>query len=77
MEEKFIELFKETLEIDGRELELSDEFRHYDEWDSLSQLSLIAMLDDEYGVEIENEDFVKVKTLQDLINEVKKRQNGE
>jgi acyl carrier protein len=77
MEEKFIELFKETLEIDGRELSLEDEFRHYDEWDSLSQLSLIAMLDDEYGVEIENEDFVMIKTLGDLIEEVKKRKNGE
>ena len=77
MEEKFIELFKETLEIDDRELSLEDEFRHYDEWDSLSQLSLIAMLDDEYGVEIENEDFVMIKTLGDLIEEVKKRKNGE
>ena len=76
MEEKFIELFKESLEIEARELELSDEFRHYDEWDSLSQLSLIAMLDDEYGVEIENEDFAMIKTLQDLINEVKKRQQA-
>ena len=77
MEEKFIELFKETLEIDGRELGLEDEFRHYDEWDSLSQLSLIAMLDDEYVGEIENEDFVMIKTLGDLIEEVKKRKNGE
>lgn len=74
MEEKFIELFKETLEIEDRELAFSDEFRHYDEWDSLSQLSLIAMLDDEYSVEIENEDFVMIKTLGDLIEEVKKRQ---
>ena len=73
MEEKFIELFKETLEIEDRELSLDDEFRHYDEWDSLSQLSLIAMLDDEYGVEIENEDFTLIKTLGALIEEVKKR----
>ncbi len=74
MEEKFIELFKEILEIEGREPQLSDEFRHYDEWNSLSRLSLIAMLDDEYGVEIENEDFARIKTLADLIDEVKKRQ---
>ena len=73
MEEKFIELFKETLEIEDRELSLDDEFRHYDEWDSLSQLSLIAMLDDEYGVEIENEDFTLIKTLGALIEEVKKK----
>lgn len=75
MEEKFISLFKEALEIDGRELQLSDTFRDYDEWDSLSYLSVIAMLDDEYGIEIETEDFVMLKTLGDLIEEVKKRQN--
>ena len=74
MEEKFIENLRETLEIDSRELQLSDEFRHYDEWDSLGQLSLIAMLDEEYGVEIENEDFARLKTLQDLLDEIKKRQ---
>ena len=74
MEEKFISLFKEALEIDGRDILLTDTFRDYDEWDSLSYLSVIAMLDDEYGVEIETEDFVMLKTLGDLIEEVKKRQ---
>jgi len=73
MEENFISLFKEALEIDGRELQLTDTFRDYDEWNSLGYLSVIAMLDDEYGVEIENEDFALLKTLGDLIEEVKKR----
>lgn len=77
MEKQFIEHFKEALEINERNPEPADEFRHYDEWDSLSQLSLIAMLDDEYGVEIENEEFAKLKTIQDLIDTVKKRQSGE
>lgn len=74
MEEKFIAMFKEALEIEERELQLTDTFRDYDEWDSLSYLSVIAMLDDEYGVEIETEDFSMLKTLGDLIGEVKKRQ---
>lgn len=74
MEEKFITLFKEALEIENRELQLSDTFRDYDEWDSLSYLSVIAMLDDEFGIEIETEDFVKLKTLQDIINEIRNRQ---
>ncbi len=74
MEEKFIALFKEALEIEDREPQLTDTFRDYDEWDSLSYLSVIAMLDDEYGVEIETEDFVMLKTIQDIINEVNKRQ---
>lgn len=73
METKFIELLKEILEIEDRDLNLSDEFRHYSEWDSLGYLELIAMMDEEFGVAIENDDFGKLITLQDLINEVKNR----
>jgi len=70
MKEKFINSLKETLEIQNREILLSDKFREYKEWDSLAQLSLIAMLDDEYGVAIENEKFVKLLTVEDLMNEI-------
>ena len=73
MQEKFIQQFKEILEIEDRDLDLNDEFRDYPEWDSLGYLELIAMLDEEFGVAIENDDFGKLITLQDLINEVKKR----
>jgi acyl carrier protein len=73
METKFIESLKEILEIEDRELELTDEFRQYPEWDSLGYLELIAMMDEEYGVAIENDDFGKLITLQDLINEIKNR----
>jgi acyl carrier protein len=70
MKEKFINSLKETLEIQNREVQLSDKFRDYKEWDSLAQLSLIAMLDDEYGVAIENAEFMKLITVEDLMNEV-------
>lgn len=70
MKEKFINSLKDTLEIQNREVQLSDKFRDYKEWDSLAQLSLIAMLDDEYSVAIENEDFMKLITVEDLMNEV-------
>ena len=76
MEEKFISLFKEILEIEDQELDLKDEFRDYPEWDSLGYLELIAMLDEEYGVAIENDDFGKLRTLEDLINEVKNRMDN-
>ena len=74
MEKVFIQKMTEALEIESKTVELSDIFRDYDEWDSLSQLSLIAMLDEEYGVEIESEDFKKLITVEDLLNEVNKRQ---
>jgi acyl carrier protein len=74
MEEKFIELFKETLEIKGAEINLNTKFRDLENWDSLSFLSVLAMLDEEYGVIIEGNDFKKLVTIEDLINEVKKKQ---
>ena len=76
MEKKFIELLMDILEIEDRELSLKDEFRHYPEWDSLGYLELIAMMDEEFGVAIENDDFGKLTTLEDLINEVKNRMDN-
>lgn len=75
MREQFLTLLKETLEIEGREISPEDVFRDYNEWDSLSQLSLIAMLDEEYGIEIEMVDFNKLITVGDLMGEVMKRKN--
>lgn len=73
MTEKFIELLKESFEIEDREVYLDDHFRDYPEWDSLTQLTLIAMLDENYEVEIEMTDFNKLQTIGELIEEVKKR----
>lgn len=74
---QFIENLKEALEMEnGRTISWNDEFRHYDEWDSLGQMSLIAMMEDHYGVTIENEDFENLVTVQDLFEEVKKRSNS-
>jgi len=69
METKFLEAFKEALERED-EINLTDEFRTYPEWNSLAYLSVIAMLDENYGVSIELADFRKQITLGDLMNEV-------
>lgn len=66
MEEKFLELFKETLDIEDRELKMSDKFRDYEEWDSIANLSVVAMIDVEYEVIIENSVFKELQTLQEL-----------
>ncbi len=73
MEEQFLAHIREALEIEDREISMEESFRDFDEWDSLSRLSLIAMLDDEYNVAIEEEVFKKLITLQDLYNEVQLR----
>ena len=69
MEAKFLDLFKEVLEIEDKEISLNDE------WDSLAYLSVIAMLDDEFEIVIETEDFKKIRTVGDLLKEVKERTN--
>lgn len=74
MEERFIDLFKETLEIDGQDITLNTKFRDLENWSSLSFLSVLAMLDEEYNVIIEGNDFSKLITIEDLINEIRKRQ---
>jgi len=68
MEQKFVDLFKETLEIEDREISLTDEFRGFDEWDSLALLSVIAMIDEEYDVIIESYAFQKLQTVGDIYN---------
>ena len=71
MQEKFIPAFKEALEMEDQEIKLSDTFRDYEEWDSIAQLSLIAMLDEEFDLQIEGDEFNKLETVEDLLNAVK------
>lgn len=72
MDQKFSEQFKETLEIEDREIAATDKFRDYDEWDSLALLSVIAMIDEEYDVIIESNEFQKLTTVEDIYNYVTK-----
>jgi acyl carrier protein len=73
MEEKFINLFKETLEINSQDITLDTKFRDLENWDSLSFLSVLAMIDEEYDVVIEGNDFRRLVTIEDLISEIRKR----
>lgn len=73
MEKIFIELLKEALEIEDRDLNMSDEFRNYDEWDSLAYLSIIAMYDEEYDMQIEETEFNKLRTVDDLFKATQKQ----
>ena len=73
MQEKFLKVLKEALEIEDREINLSDNFQDYAEWDSLAQLNLAAMLDEDFNVSIETKDLVKLKTVEALLKEVEKR----
>lgn len=67
----FISKFAEALEIeDAATLTENTEFRKLDEWDSLAYLNIIALLDEEYEIQIENAEFKKLSTIDDIINYV-------
>ncbi len=74
METNFLTKFREVLEIEDRDLKLEDNFREYDEWDSLVFLSLIAMIDEEFDVIIEGREFKQLKTNADIIEAIKNKQ---
>jgi acyl carrier protein len=56
----------DILEID--EVQDSDVLRDFPEWDSLTVLSVIAMLHQDYGVSLSATDIKNVVTVQSLYN---------
>ena len=50
-------------------------FRDLDEWSSLLALSVIAMVNEEYDVQLKGDDMRSAKTIEDLYNIVKSRAN--
>ena len=64
---EFIEKFAEAIERED-EIKFEDEFREYDEWSSIAYLSVIAFMDEEFDVQMEQAEFKKLTTVQDLYN---------
>lgn len=48
-------------------------FRDLDEWSSLIGLSIILMVDEEYGITLGAEDMKKAETIEDLYNIVQSK----
>ena len=48
-------------------------FREIPEWSSLTALSIIAMIDEEYGVALKGDDVRSANTIKDLFDVVQSR----
>ena len=70
--EKFKELLAEALEREG-EIDMKDELRSYEEWNSIAYLSIIAFMDEEYDTQLEEAEFKKLKTVQDMYDACTKK----
>lgn len=70
--QQFIQQFAE--QFDGTDLTVfsaGTKFKELDEWSSLIALSVIAMIDDEYDVQIKGDDVRNASTIKELFEIVK------
>tara|TARA_B100000963_G_scaffold360725_2_gene392749 strand:+ start:682 stop:900 length:219 start_codon:yes stop_codon:yes gene_type:complete len=72
MDSEFINNFIDILdEKPDFKLNLNYRFRDLEEWDSLTALSLIAMLDESYDVKLTGDQLKNLETLEDIFNLLK------
>lgn len=72
--QQFIQQFAEQFDdTDLTEFSAETEFKELDEWSSLIALSIIAMVDDEYDVQIKGDDVRNTNTIAELFEIVKGR----
>ena len=65
--EKFLELVAEIFEVEPEDITMDTVFREeIEDFSSLMGFSLIVMMEDEYGVKVSVEEFLKCKTIGDL-----------
>lgn len=64
--EKFAEILEEDIILE------SDYLNSFDEWDSLTTLSLIAMADSDYSVSLSSDTVQEFETVYDVIEHILK-----
>lgn len=68
---EFIENFANQFdETDPAEITAATEFKNLEEWSSLTALSIIAMVDEEYDIALKGDDIRNATTVQDLFQTV-------
>ncbi|MDE6094861.1 MAG: acyl carrier protein [Muribaculaceae bacterium] len=68
--EKFAEIFDD---VDASTLNGATKFRELDDWDSIAGLSVIGMVDEEYGVTFNADDMRACQTIEDLYNRIQSK----
>jgi len=72
MNEK-ITLLAETLDTDEEILTPAKELEQLEEWDSMGIISVIAMLDKKYGVQLKADQIQALKSVGDILNIMEKQ----
>lgn len=64
---KKLALIEEALDVEEGSLKPETPLDDVEEWDSIAMLSLIAMLDDEFGKTISGKELKALKTVADIL----------
>jgi acyl carrier protein len=64
---EFIEELKETLELEDVEINENTNLKDLEEYDSLSVLAIIAMIDENFGKKLSGQDFQSITTVKSLM----------
>ena len=72
--QEFIENFYEILEdTEKNEINQHTDFKSLDEWDSMTALLLIAMVDEKYGKQIIGQDIKECMALENLFARIQSK----
>lgn len=66
--EEKIAMLEDTLELDGGSLKPETVLADIDEYDSMAKLSLIVLMDDEFGKKLTGEQIRQFNTVQDILD---------
>ena len=72
MEEKLLNIFRGVFnEVNPNEITLDSEFRDFDQYSSLTQMTLIERITEELGVKIKLLPLIKAETIGDVLDIIK------
>lgn len=67
-EQEKIAMLEDMLELEAGSLSMDTQLSSIDEYDSMAKLSLIVLMDDEFGKKLTGEQIRQFKTIGDIIS---------
>lgn len=64
---QFIQEFATLIQIDSNKLHPEFDFKHESDWDSLTFISTLALVDRLYGVVLESDSLIKINKVNELV----------
>lgn len=71
MEEQLLEIFRDVFtDVDPQEITLDAEFREFEQYSSLTQMTLIEMIQEKLNVKLKLLPMVKAETISDVLDAI-------